>query len=386
MTAMMWSRESRMSSAEIPIADVERFGDIERKHRLVTEFLESHAYEGLLLCKPSNFAWFTSGGDSSRAGSSERTAAVFVTPEARVVAAGSIDAAQLFEQQLAGLGFQLKERPWHEPRNLLLEDLSRGRRVAGDLPAPRIQDVSVHLTGMRIPLTALECERLRKVGALVAHAVEATARHVSPGMTESEVAGELSHRLIKHEAVPERLQVFADGRAGKYPHWTYGEHPVEQWCTIAAVARKWGLCAAASRTIAFGRPSQEVVDAHHCASLVQASGMFFSQPEWELAEVWNRAQRIYEKYGYPHEWQHAEQAEIIGYETCEVPVVPRSEFRLAPRMALHWHPSVGPAFVGDTVLVGDDGHETLTPMENWPRLQLELKGQTLTRPAILRRE
>ncbi|MEX0718826.1 MAG: M24 family metallopeptidase [Planctomycetaceae bacterium] len=385
MTAMMWSREGTMSSSEFPIVDVERYGDIERKHREVARFLEAHDFEALLLRKPANFAWFTCGADSSRAGSSERTAAVFITPEARVVAAGSIDASQLFEQELAAMGFQLKERPWHEPRSLLLEDLSRGRRVAGDAPYHQVPEVSVHLTGLRIPLSPLECGRLREVGAIVAHAVEATCRSFTRGSTEAEVAGELSHRIIKHGAVVERLQVFADGRAGKYPHWSYGEQPIENWGTVAAVARKRGLCAAAARSVAFGRPAQDIVDAHHCATLVQATGMFFSQPEWELAEVWDRAQRIYEKYGHPHEWQHAEQAEIIGYEPCELPVVPRSAFRLAPGMGVHWHPSVGPALVGDTILVAEDDNQTITAGANWPQLQLEIKGATIIRPAILRR-
>lgn len=386
MTAMMWSREGPISSTEFPIADVERYGDIERKHRQVAEFLEAHDFEALLLQTPANFSWFTSGADSSRGGSSERVAAAFVTREARLIAAGSIDAAQLFEQELAAMGFQLKERQWHEPRSLLIEDMCRGRCIAGDIPHPRMQDVSVHLTGMRIPLSSFECGRLRQVGSIAAHAVEATCRNFARGETEAEVAGQLAHRIVKHAAIPERLQVFGDGRAGKYPHWTYGENRIENWCTVAAVVRKWGLCAAAARTVAFGRPDQNIVDAHHCATLVQATGMFFSQPEWELAEVWSRTQRIYEKYGHPHEWQHAEQADIIAYEPCEIPVVPRSAFRLAAGMAVHWHPSAGPAVVGDTILIGEDGQETITRGDNWPRLQIEIKGRAMIRPAILRRE
>jgi len=65
-----------------------------------------------------------------------------------------------------------------------------------------------------MPLTALECERLRKLGAIAAHAVEATARNFEPGETEADIAGHLANRLIKHEVHPHEPYAapVADGR------------------------------------------------------------------------------------------------------------------------------------------------------------------------------
>ena len=40
-----------------------------------------------------------------------------------VVVTTNAESAQLFDRELQGLGFQLKERPWHEPRSTLIEDL-----------------------------------------------------------------------------------------------------------------------------------------------------------------------------------------------------------------------------------------------------------------------
>lgn len=385
MSPLMMEQLDPISSAEIATLNPERTADIEHKHRLVADFLELHRYDALLLEKPANFAWFTSGGDCARAGSSETTAALFITREARVVITSNVDSAQLFERELPGLGFQLKERPWHEPRHALIDDLCRGRTVAGDVGNGRARDVSVHLAGMRIPLTVLECERVRELGRHVAHAVEATARHCRPRQTEAEIAGELAHRLIKHQVVPERLQVVADGRSRRYRNWSYGEQPLEQFCTISAVGRRHGLCVGASRTVCFGDPPSDIRGAHHRALLMLATGMYFSRGDWELAETWQRVQRIYEKFGYPDEWQLARQAEIIGYEPTEVPVVPRSEFRLQPRMAVHWHPSVGPATVGDSILIAEKGFEPLTAMEAWPRLTVQVKGTAVLCPDILRR-
>ena len=116
---------------------------------------------------------------------------------------------------------------------------------------------------------------------------------------------------------------------------------------------------------------------------MQATGMYFSQGDWELFEVWKRVKRIYEKFGHPDEWQNASQAEIIGYEVTEIPVVPKSEFRLMPGMSVYWHPSVAAACGGDSILVRENGFEFLTPTENWPTLNVNVKGKTVRCPGIL---
>ena len=372
------------SSHEIPISDPERSADIDTKHRQVAEFLESHRYDALLLELPAHFAWMTSGGNCSRYGTTEGTAALFLTPEARVVVTTNVDSARLFEREVPGLGFQLKQRPWHEPRHLLLEDICRGRTVASDTGHYGTHDVSSWLKQLRNPLTALECERARELGRQVTHAVEATARHCAPGRTEADVAGELAHRLLRHQIVPQRIQVSADGRSARYRYWSHGRSGMSRSVTVSATGTRHGLNVAAARTVSFGEPGQDLKGACHRALLVQATAMYFSQPNWELDEVWKRVARIYEKFGCREEWHEAPQGELIGYEQCEVPVVPASEFRLEPRMMLHWHPSIGPALTGDTVLVGSEQHELLTTTTDWPQVTIEVKGMPLRRPDILR--
>jgi Xaa-Pro aminopeptidase len=374
------------SSGEIHLADPKRLVDIETKQKAVAEFLDAHRLDALLLQDPRNFAWFTSGADNSRGGSSESIAALLITADARVIMTGNADTAQLFDREVAGLGFQLKERPWHEPRAALIADVCRGRSVASDFNCGHTNDVSSQLVGLRIPFTEVECERLREVGLVVAHAIEATARHVVRGQTEAEIAGEAAHRLIKQRVLPERVQVCVDGRQWRYPHWSFGSAQLDQYCSISVVGRRYGLCAAASRTVSFGPPPNELRGAYHRSMLLQATGMYFSQPNWELFEIWNRVQRIYEKYGYPDEWQNADQAEVMGYFTTEVPVVPNSEFRAAAAMAIHWHPAIGLATCGDTILVGEEECELVTPMESWPKLNIAVKGKRIFRPDILRRD
>jgi Xaa-Pro aminopeptidase len=184
-----------LSSGEFEFTDPDRYEDVERKQSRIAEFLERKGYDALLIRQPHNFAWFTVGAECPKHAGTEPAAGLFITPDARVVVADNIDSGQLFDKQLGGLGFQLKQRPWHEGRNGLLDDLCRGRNVACDASQAGSTDESKELAALRLPLTALECERLRKLGTIAAHAVEATARHLEPGQTEADIAGQLANRL-----------------------------------------------------------------------------------------------------------------------------------------------------------------------------------------------
>src|SRR5262249_44529532 len=149
--------------------------------------------------------------------------------------------AQYFESDVPGMGFQLKERPWFEPRPVMVSDLCRGRRVASDTGVNGTDDVSLMLLGMRLPLSMLDISRLRTAGAHIAHAVEATSRALTRGRTEAEIAGELSHRLMRHGILPERIQVLGDGRGRRFRYWTFDQSKVQRYCTISVVGRYFGL-------------------------------------------------------------------------------------------------------------------------------------------------
>jgi Xaa-Pro dipeptidase len=293
MSTAVWKPAGPLPSAEFQNIDVDRISDIQYKQAAVNRFLQSRNLDGLLLQRPSNFAWITSGGDCSRGGSKDASAALFLTSDARVVVTTNADSAQLFDRELQGLGFLLKERPWHEPLKALVEDLCRGRAVASDECFNGTHEVSAQLTGLRLPLSVLECRRLRELGPAIAHAVEASGRNCQLGQTEAEIAGEVAHRLIRHGIVPERIQVCADGRSQTYPHWTFGADAVQRYVVISAIGRRQGLCVGVSRTVSFGKPPQEVADDHHRTVLIQATGMYFTQAGWGLVDIWNQIGRAH---------------------------------------------------------------------------------------------
>jgi Xaa-Pro aminopeptidase len=354
------------------------------KQQRIAEFLEDEGYEAVLLNRQDSFAWFTAGGDSGAGTASDLgSVSLYVTRDQRCVLATNTESGRTFEEEVAGLGFQLKECRWDEPRDRLIEDICRGRKVASDTGVCGTTNELDKLRRLRINLTELERQRYRELGRAVSHAVEATCRNARPGETEHELAGELSHRLIRHGILPVTMYVAGEDRAGQFRLAPHKAQPVRRRVTISVAARRHGLCASATRSVCFGQSDNEFLDRHHICSMIDATYIFFAQPGEQASDVLRRAKRIYEKSGYAHEWTLAPQGGVTAYSPIEVMLVPSSQLRFRPGMALAWSPSIGPARCGDTVLLHENGFEILTPTQQWPSVVISVKGYEVERPEVL---
>jgi Xaa-Pro aminopeptidase len=234
-------------------------------------------------------------------------------------------------------------------------------------------------------LTALERQRLRELGRTLTLAVEATCRNFDRGETEADIAGHLAHRLIREGVVPVDLRVAGDDRLARYRQPTFKAAPIQRRATIAVTGRRHGLCAALTRTVSFGAPGRDFAKAHGLAAMVDATCIYFSRPGEPVSGVFRRAKRIFEKFGQSHEWTLDYLGHSIGYAPREVLLLPDSATGLESGIALRWSPSVGPARSEDTVAIDGRGYEVVTEAQNWPKLEVTVKGFHLNRPGILER-
>src|SRR5262249_44688535 len=89
--------------------------DVEEKHQRIRDFLAATGHDAVVLGLTDSVAWFTSGGDLGQDLSSGLSAILlFINPSCRAVIADNVHSSRVFEEELAGLGFQLKERPWDD--------------------------------------------------------------------------------------------------------------------------------------------------------------------------------------------------------------------------------------------------------------------------------
>jgi len=361
--------------------------DVEIKHQRIREYLDQTEQDAVVLGRADSVAWFTSGGELYQdCGSETSSVLLYINRKSRAVVADNVQSPRVFEEELAGLGFQLKERAWFDDPARLIAELGHNKRVATDLTSPGCPQWRRGLDplrDLRRRLTELERQRLRELGRTLTLAVEATCRNFNRGETEADIAGHLAHRLVREEVVPVSLGVAGDGRLRRYREPLYKAEPIRKSATIHVVGRRRGLCAAVSRTVAFGPIDPELEANHALATMVDASYIYFSRPDEPISEVFRRARRIYEKFHAPYEWTLDYQGSLMGYSPRDALLVPTCPLKLEPDMAIRWSPSVGAARSEDTMVVDSRGFEIVTAAQDWPRIDVSVKGFILPRPGIL---
>ena len=365
-----------------------RRADVEEKHDRIRALLDATDHDAVILGRADSIAWFTSGGDLGfDLGGEMSPCLLFINRTSRAVVTDNVQSARVFEEELAGLGFQLKERSWTDDPSRVVQELSHGKRVIGDL-GPRVSPWARGLDALRAlrwPLTPLERQRLRKLGRTLALAVEATCRKFDQGENEADVAGHLAHRLIREGVAPAELRISGDDRPARYRQPGFKAAPIHRRASITATGRRFGLCATVSRTVSFGPTDADFRDQFALAAMVDATYIYFSRPNEPVSEIFRRARRIYEKFKSPHEWTLDYQGFLVGYAPRELLLIADSPLRLAPGTALCWSPSVGSARSSDTIAIDERGYEVVTAAQHWPQIEIAVKGYSISRPNVLER-
>lgn len=363
----------------------DRRADLEAKQTRVAALLQEYGCDGLLVLEPENFSWLTSGGASRGVLDAKELPALYYSADQRWVLSSNVDSQRLFDEELDGLGFQLKEWPWHWGREQLLADLCYNRTVACDRPFGDCKHVGDRLRSMRRGLTIYEQACYQALGAIVAHALEATCRTLEQGVSEREVAGQLAHRLLHRGAVPVDVQVAADGRTRIYRQCGFTSLSIQSYAVLTVTARKYGLHATASRSVCFGQPDADFRKEHDAACKVCATYIASSWPDAVPKQILNAGRRVYQMTGYEHEWRLAPQGHVTGRSPVEQHFLTSTGELLQADWPITWRASVGAAISCDTFLIAEEGPKAITPPELWPLKRIRVQGAEFFRPDLLLR-
>ncbi|HLW65031.1 MAG TPA: M24 family metallopeptidase [Gemmataceae bacterium] len=361
----------------------ERVAEIANRQERMGELLREHEADGLLVLDPANFSWLTAGGSFRGIPHSEEFPALYFSTQQHWLLCANVDTQRIFDEEIDGLAFQLKEWAWDRGRQLFLADLCVGKKMLCDQTLGECVNAGERLRTMRRTLTAWEQERLKELGKTVAHALEATCRNVSPGESEEEIAGQLGHRLIHRGVEPVDLQVFADSRARRYKRGGPTPAKIERTCVLLATGKRWGLHVTASRTVSFGPPDEKFyydfeVSCRQAAMQI-AGSVAFANP----ANILSAGIRVLTMNEREHEWRLTPPGWLTGHAPVELPFLPNTKDEIEPGWPLVWMASVGGANSADTILIGESSTQIITPTELWPLKRIRITGQPIERPDIL---
>lgn len=381
--------QNQVTPSSIPPHDTlsDRRADIEAKQASVAALLRETGRDGLLLLEPENFTWITAGATPRGHLEPSSLPAVYCTPDARWLICSNVDTQRLFDEELDGLGFQLKEWPWHWGREQLLADLCAGRKLVcdrypGDFEANAVR-IDQALWQLRCCLSVYEQACLLSLGEVVADALETTCRTLHAGESERDIAGQIAHRLIRRGVYPLQTGVAVDGRSRYYRRFGFTSAVLERTAVLCATGRKYGLHVSASRTVSLGDPGASLLAEHTTAVKVCAAYLTSTCRDAVPSQVLQNGKRLYLLGNAEHEWLLAPQGHLTGRRAVEQLFTPQTSQGLRAGSVVTWCASVGAALCRDTYLVTDQAPLTVTPTNNWPLKRIRAQGEEWVLPDIL---
>lgn len=357
--------------------------DLDAKQELVAQLLRDCHCEGLLILHPANFRWLTAGANAPGLVGRDELPALYFSTNHRWLLACSTDAQRFFDEDLDSLGFQQKEWHWTMSREQFLADLVFGRRIACDQPFRECKHVGVYISTERRKMTGFEASQYAQLGAMVAHAVEATARNLEQGTSEEEIAGHVAHRLYRHGVEPMAMQIASDGASKLHRRRGLSSKTVERWCTIQATGRKFGLHATVARTIHFGPMPQLLRQQFDLAMRLQTIHLRLAELGASITKTFDTTKAVLKGTAYEHDWRAAPPFTLTGREPAEGIFHPNTQDHWLNGWVAVWQERIGAAAVVDTYALNETGWHSLTPPTEWPIRRAAYQGHSFEFAEVL---
>lgn len=281
--------------------------------------------------------------------------------------------ASAVQRALAGL--QLR-RVAVEPLRMRYFELSLLQQAA---PASEILDGDAVLNPLRLVKGEAEVEKMQRAAEIAERALEHSLPLIRPGMSEMELASELSLQLLRAGSEPEVpfAPIVASGPNAALPHAVPSDRRLAEGETLILDwgATHDGYISDITRTFSLGPLEDELARVHQIVVEANAAGRAAVRPGATCGAVDAAARAVIEAAGYGEYFIHRT-GHGIGMEPHELPnvraddpteLVPGMTFTIEPGIYL---PDRGGVRVEDDLVVTEDSGRSLT---NLPR-QLQIIG------------
>ncbi|WP_313691049.1 M24 family metallopeptidase [Halorarum halobium] len=360
--------------------------DIDDREMRLDRYLESDGYDAVWFARPNAFAWATGGRNWVDAAADVGDAAVGYLGDGEwTVVTNNIEAERIAAEELpAELSMSVAADDWYEAG---LADSVAARSptpAAADFDVPGLD--TVNSMRLRLRLAAEDLRRYRELGREAALALETVCRELEPGDTEHEVAAGLRISLASRNIDAPVVLVGGGERAPEYRHPTPTDAALGDYAVVIVTARRAGLHASLTRTVAFD-PPEWLAERHVAAQRVEASALAATRAAARrggtAGDVFAEIRDAYADEGFEGEWRRHHQGGATGYAGREWFASPGSDAPVVPGAAYAWNPTVRGAKSEDTAYVTADEVEVLTDTGRWPTDTVEVDGLTLERPSVL---
>jgi len=367
--------------------DRENVAEVEKKLERLRAHLKAHGYTAALLNRQDQFAWLTNGGDNRVVRTQEGGFGSLVVTEDRLFLVGyTMDADRIYDDELAGVPTELVRVRWHEgPREEKAKALCGQGRILSDSPLPGVICDPRALTRLHYPLSQMEIARLRDLGRRTEEILRRTADVLTPDMTETEVAGLLGAEYERAGMVIEVVLVGSGERIAKYRHPLPSAKRIGNVVLLHPAVRYKGLHANVTRMVCLGGSvPPELERAYAALAELEALTLSMCVPETPFRAIFEARRRLYERLGYPGDWELHFPGGPTGY-VLEEDISGDLDATVKDAQVFDWFITVTGAKVEELGLTLGGRRELLSATGRWPTRPFTVNDLTLEIPWILAR-
>ena len=170
------------------------------------------------------------------------------------------------------------------------------------LPAQKI------FSELRASKTPEEQQYMREAQAIAEKALEDVLRIIKPGVSERDVAAEITYRLLKHGAEGNSFDPIAiTGRNTSMPHGVPGDAVIKEgdFVTMDFGCLHRGYCSDMTRTVAVGYADEEMKSVYATVLEAQLAGIAAAKAGIAGCEIDAAARRVIDGAGYVQYFGHS---------------------------------------------------------------------------------
>ena len=211
----------------------------------------------------------------------------------------------------------------------------RLRRWERELPCELIPAQGL-LDGLRASKDGEELALMRRAQEITDAAFSAILDFIRPGMTEQEIAARLVYELLRRGARKTSFDpIVAAGANGSMPHAIPGETVIEpgMFVTMDFGCVVEGYCSDMTRTVAVGKPTEEMRRVYDTVLSAQRAGIAAARAGIPGRELDAAGRRVIDGAGYGAYFTHSF-GHSLGLEIHESPNASPSEERPLPAGAV----------------------------------------------------
>ncbi|MGE7601261.1 M24 family metallopeptidase [Peribacillus sp. NPDC097675] len=232
----------------------------------------------------------------------------------------------------------------------------------------QLMPLSGVIENLRLIKTSSEIKILKEAAAIADAAFTHILDFIRPGITELDVSNELEFFMRKQGATSSSFDIIvASGVRSALPHGVATDKIIEKgdFITLDYGAYYNGYVSDITRTVAVGKPSEELINIYDIVLEAQLRGMAGIKPGMTGKEADALTRNLIEEKGFGQYFGHST-GHGIGLEVHEGPALSlRSDIILEPGMAVTvepgiYLPGIGGVRIEDDTIVTLDGNEALT--------------------------